>query len=110
MTRTISAQERKTRNVLLWYWGRRGGGAHYLLELAKAMSKDPDVVLHISMSRQCDLYSEIKNLGLPGIEVDTYHSVFSALASFTRLAKVRKAFFKYLKENKIDTVICTMQH
>jgi glycosyltransferase involved in cell wall biosynthesis len=110
MTCTVSAQGRKSRNILLWYWGRRGGGAHYLLELAKAMSNDSDVTLHISMSKQCDLYHEIKNLGLPGIEVDTYHSVFSALTSFINIATTRKAFFNYLKDNKIDTVICTMQH
>jgi glycosyltransferase involved in cell wall biosynthesis len=110
MARTVWPQEIKSKNILLWYWGRRGGGAHYLLELAKAMSKDPDIVLHISMSKQCDLYHEIKKLGLPGIEVDTYHNASSALASLRNLAATRRAFFDYLKDNKIDTVICTMQH
>ncbi len=42
--------------VLLWYWGNRGGGAHYTSALAEAFTRRSDVAVFVSCS------SELENL------------------------------------------------
>lgn len=100
----------RKQNLLLWYWGRRGGGAHYCLEVARELARRDDFNLHLSISRNCDLYREMKALGLPGLEVDTYCDVGSAVMALSRLPQVRRRFREYLEKHEIDVVLCTMQH
>ena len=40
--------------VMLWHWGRRGGGPHYTLELARELRKLDDLEIHLSLSRQSE--------------------------------------------------------
>ena len=100
----------RKQNLLLWYWGRRGGGAHYCLEVARELSRRDEFNLHLSVSRDCDLYREIKELGIPGFDVDTYRDVGSAVMALSRLPQVRRQFREYLERHEIDVVLCTMQH
>jgi glycosyltransferase involved in cell wall biosynthesis len=102
--------EGRRRNLLIWYWGRRGGGAHYCLEVARELSKREEFNVHLSVSRDCDLYAELKALNLPGLDIDTYHDVGSAMMAIPRIRRVRRAFENYLAEHDIDLVLCTMQH
>ena len=41
--------------ILLWYWGRRGGGAQYALCLAQALARRPDVRLGLSLAEPLHL-------------------------------------------------------
>ena len=80
----VGTDKRKTpegrkQNLLIWYWGRRGGGAHYCLEVARELSKREEFNVHLSVSRNCDLYTELKALNLPGLDIDTYCDVGSAV-------------------------------
>jgi glycosyltransferase involved in cell wall biosynthesis len=111
----VGTDKRKTpegrkQNLLIWYWGRRGGGAHYCLEVARELSKRDEFNVHLSISRNCDLYAELKALNLPGLDIDTYCDVGSAVMALSRLRRVRRAFEAYLQEHDIDLVLCTMQH
>ena len=111
----VGTDKRKTpegrrRNLLIWYWGRRGGGAHYCLEVARELSKREEFNVHLSVSRNCDLYTELKALNLPGLDIDTYCDVGSAVMALPRIRQVRRAFENYLEEHDIDLVLCTMQH
>ncbi|SEH30112.1 glycosyltransferase family 4 protein [Magnetospirillum fulvum] len=97
-------------NLLLWHWGRRGGGPKITLELARALSALPNVNVHLSLSRQSEAYEETMALGLPGFHVDTYTDVPSALGAMFRLPAIRSAFAHYLRDHRIDIVDCTMSH
>ena len=38
--------------LMLWHWGRRGGGPRYTMELARVLAGRPGLELHLSLSRQ----------------------------------------------------------
>ncbi|WP_407696949.1 glycosyltransferase family 4 protein [Skermanella mucosa] len=80
------------------------------MEVARELSRRDEFNLHLSVSRNCDLYGEIKALGLPGFDVDTYCDVGSAVVALSRLPQVRRRFREYLEKHEIDVVLCTMQH
>lgn len=96
--------------VLLWHWGRHGGGPSYTLELARKLKMDPSIDLHLSLSRQSELYEASAALGLPCHAVDTYSSVPSAILALGRLPAVQRRFRDYLVRNRIQVVDCTMMH
>ncbi len=100
--------------LLVWHWGRRGGGPRYTLEMARALAARGDVELHLSYSRQSELAAEMdelaRGLGRPGLVIDTYTGVVSAAAATLRLGGLRRRFAAYLAAHRIDTVFCTMGH
>lgn len=96
-------------NILFLFWGRMGGGAKYSLEIAKELSKRDDVNLHISISNQCKISDEFKNLNVPGLYVDTYHSVPGFIDKWVfRKHQYFKKLQNYLTEHKIDLLIIGM--
>jgi glycosyltransferase involved in cell wall biosynthesis len=97
-------------NILLWHWGRRGGGPRYTLELARVLTQESDFKVHLSLSHQSDLFDETAALGLPGFHIDTYTDKRSAALACLRVPRVRQEFRNYLMANRIDVVNCTMSH
>lgn len=97
---------------MLWHWGRRGGGPRYTLELARALAarRDAGVEVHLSYSRQSDIADALAALPLPSLPVDTYTGPLSAALATARLPAIRSAFARYLVQNRVDTVFCTMSH
>jgi glycosyltransferase involved in cell wall biosynthesis len=49
--------------LLLWYWGRRGGGAQYTVRLAEALSWRSDVQVSASVSSALDNIDELAATG-----------------------------------------------
>jgi glycosyltransferase involved in cell wall biosynthesis len=96
--------------VLLWHWGRRGGGPRYTFELARALAARGDVEVHLSLSRQSEWFAASQRLGLPGCHVDTYTGVPGFLTGSLRLPMLRRRLGRYLREHRIDVVLCTMVH
>lgn len=96
--------------ILLWHWGRRGGGPRYTLELARALAARGDVEVHLSWSRQSELADATAALGLPSFPVDTYSGLGSAALATLRLPLLRRRFARYVADQGIDTVFCTMNH
>ena len=96
--------------VLLWHWGRRGGGPRYTFELARALAHRSDFEVHLSLSRQSEIFAEFAALGLPGFHVDTYHGKLSALLATPRIVSLRRRLARYVRENRIQVVHCTMSH
>lgn len=96
-------------NILFLYWGKRGGGARYSLELTRALAEMSDVQIHLSVSNQCEILDEFKELGLPAHYVNTYQNVFGFLKKFTlERRRLQKELENYLRENKIRYVIIGM--
>ena len=98
------------KKILLWHWGRRGGGPRYTFELARALKEQGDFELHLSLSRQSEIFNEFEALALPSFHVDTYDNLSSAVFASLRLPAIRRNFWRYVKDHKIDAVICTMSH
>ena len=96
--------------VLLWYWGRRGGGPRYTLELARALRGHGGLDVHMSLSRQSEMFDAFQRLELPVHVVNTYTSKISAVFSLFRLGFIRRSFRQYLCDRRIEVVVCTMSH
>lgn len=103
-------QYKKNKNILIWHWGRRGGGPKYTLELVRELSKYKSLNLHISISMQSELINEFRKLNLKCHFVDTYYDAKSAIIKSFKIKSIRKNFWKYIDENNIDILICTMSH
>lgn len=96
--------------VLLWHWGRRGGGPRYTLELARVLAQHPQLDIHLSLSRQSELFAETTALGLPGWHPETYTGKASAVLATLKLPGIRRALGRYLRQQQIQLVNCTMSH
>lgn len=96
--------------VLVWYWGRRGGGPRHCLEVTKSLMLERDLDVSVSLSRQSEFYAAFEKLGLKGFPVDTYGDLRSAALASLRLPAMRRRFLQYLRDEKIDIVYCPMSH
>ena len=45
--------------VAVWYWGRRGGGAHYTAALAEALAQRTDVVVSAHVSSEMSVLNRL---------------------------------------------------
>jgi glycosyltransferase involved in cell wall biosynthesis len=99
----------KKLNVLLLFWGRKGGGARYTLEIARELRKREDVRLFLSVSNQCDLIEDFKELNCPGLFLDTYETVGGFVKKWVFQRRLfRRDLLHFLKLNSIDSIIIGM--
>lgn len=103
-------EDRRRTRVLVWHWGRRGGGPRYTLDLARALASDPSLDVHLSVSRQSELFAQFQSMDLPRLDVDTYTGAASAAFGLHRVITARRRFGRYLRDQHIDVVVCTMTH
>ena len=97
--------------VLIWHWGRRGGGPRYSLELARVLSARDDMDIHLSLSRQSELYEDFSKIPVAGrFDVNTYESLVQFGLRSLQLPFLRLRFARYIHEHKIDVLFCTMDH
>ena len=80
----------KLAKLLVWYWGRRGGGAAYTLEMVRALMARESFDLHLSLSRQNELFEAFAALGLPGCHVDTVKAPLGAAGALIRVPNMRR--------------------
>lgn len=92
--------------MLLWYWGRRGGGAQYALGLARALS--PATALSISM--QNELIECFRTVDAPRHEVNTYKNIGGFVGGFARLPFLGRDLIRFARLHGQDTVISAMSH
>ncbi len=97
-------------NILIWQWGRRGGGPRYTFELARALIAQGEMNIHLSLSRQSEIFAEFQPLNVPAHNIDTYYGLISFLLSIFRLPFVRYRFWRYVKEHNIDLIVGGMSH
>lgn len=96
--------------LMLWHWGRHGGGPRYTFELARALKELPDVEPHLSISRQCEIADGFRALGLPTFWVDTYTDMPSCLFRSACLPQLAWRMRRYVRAQQIDVVNSTMTH
>src|SRR5688572_26260265 len=100
-----SPPDRVTMRVLLWYWGRHGGGVSYTWHLARALAAEPGLEVSLSLSRQNEAWDRFASLGLPIHSVDTYTGKLSALLALARLPLVARSFKRLIERERIDCVL-----
>lgn len=99
--------ERRSIRLLLWYWGRRGGGAQYTLSLAEALAPNG---LALSLSSQNALISAFREVPAPRQEVSTYSSPTGFVAGFARLPQLGAELRRFAREQGTDVVLSSMAH
>lgn len=96
--------------ILLWHWGRRGAGPRYTLELARALMRQQNADVYLSVSSDSELIEEFRALKLPTLEIKTYTSLVSAFIMSLNILRTRQKFFSFLRDNRIHVVDSTMSH
>lgn len=106
----MSGTKRRLR-VLLWHWGRRGGGPRYTLELARVLAARDDLEVFLSLSRQAEIYTKFDGIPVSGrFDVDTYASLPEFALRTLSVPLLRRRFGIFLRSAAIDVVFCTMDH
>jgi glycosyltransferase involved in cell wall biosynthesis len=93
--------------LLLWYWGRRGGGAQYALSLGRALAPLGAV---FSLSRQNQLIGAFRAIAAPRQEVSTYGSKLGFAAGFARLPALTRGLIRFAREHDASVVFSAMSH
>lgn len=96
--------------LLLWYWGRRGGGAQQTLALARALARRGDATVALSLSAQCELLPEIRATGLAVDAVPTYRSAAGFAAGFLRVPMLARRLRQEALAFRADAVVSVMTH
>ncbi|WP_439595440.1 glycosyltransferase family 4 protein [Falsiroseomonas sp.] len=94
--------------ILLWYWGRRGGGAQFTLGLAQALARRPGVALRLSISRQGELLDRFRKLSVATDIVDTYRDLPGFATGLLRLPGLTRQLQRSAAE--ADVVVSGMTH
>ncbi|MBU8537308.1 glycosyltransferase family 4 protein [Falsiroseomonas tokyonensis] len=94
--------------ILLWYWGRRGGGAQFTLGLAQALARRPGVTLSLSISRQGELLDGFRELSVSTDIVDTYRDLRGFATGLLRLPALTRRLQR--SAAAADVVISGMTH
>lgn len=99
-------------NILVWHFGRKGAGPKYNYEMALALNEltNDDYEIHAAVSNDADNILDYHTAKLKLFSVNTYTGIFSAILSLFKIFYIRKRFIKYVVDNEIDCVYCTMPH
>ncbi|MBM3589497.1 MAG: glycosyltransferase family 4 protein [Alphaproteobacteria bacterium] len=96
--------------ILIWYWGRRGGGAQFTLSLARALAEDGNHQTAVSIACQNDLLPRFRGLPAPRQEVSTYQSMAGFGLGFARIPVLARRLGDFAQEMRADVVLSTMTH
>lgn len=98
--------------VLVWQWGRRGGGPRYGVELAESLRALPDDTAVLSLSRQAELLRDPPPLGGAALVCEVPVATYDGLASFLgriALAPLQvRGLAERLRSLRLDVAICAM--
>lgn len=96
-------------NILFLYWGKKGGGAKYSLEISRELAKSSDVNLFLSLSTYCEISDRFEELHTPILKIDTYASAFQFIYQYLKGIKaIERRLENYIRVNQIDVVIIGM--
>jgi glycosyltransferase involved in cell wall biosynthesis len=96
--------------ILVWYWGRRGAGAQIALAMAAALDRRPDTSVYLSISRQCEMIEEFRNLQIQTQEVDTYQDLAGFVLGLARVPLLTSRLVRLARDWQADAVVSVMTH
>ena len=103
--------------VLFWHWGRGGAGSKFTFELVRATASSGTAQPFVSAVENCELAHLIRGLpAAPSLSEirtfegskDRFSGKLAALRGLARLPRIGRQFEAFVKENRIDVVVCTM--
>ncbi|MDI2090332.1 glycosyltransferase family 4 protein [Commensalibacter oyaizuii] len=98
---------KKTDNILVWQWGRRGAGPKIAVEFSNALRSVVNSNVYLSLSTHAEIIaqnSSFKN----DIPVKTYQSIGGYLKRVVQSPLLMIYLYKKIKNLKISLAICTM--
>ena len=101
---------RRIMRILLWYWGRRGGGAQFALCLARGLAGRPGVALGLSLADRNALLPEARALGVPLDAVPTFAGAAGAALGLARIPALRRRLVEQARAMRADAVVSAMNH
>ena len=90
--------------VLVWYWGRRGAGAQYTLQIVRALRSVDDVEVFVSVSNANPLADQTVSLA-HGAQVKPVHSLRGVAST---LFDPRRTIGSYARQVRADVVLHCM--
>ena len=90
--------------VLVWYWGRRGAGAQYTLQIVRALNALPGIEVYASVSNANELASETISRAQGG-QIIRVHSMLGAA---TAVLDPRRSIGAYARSIGADVVLHPM--
>ena len=94
--------------IMLWYWGRRGGGAQFTLGLARALAARPGLRLSLSVSAQGELLEGFRATGAEVDAVSTYRDAVGFALGLARVPALSRRLVAQARQ--ADVVISGMAH
>lgn len=94
-------------SILLWYWGRRGGGAQFALSLAHALAPRGAA---LSLSRQNELLDAFRAIPAPRQEVTTFNGLPGFALGLARLPLLARALQRFAASQATPVVLSAMSH
>lgn len=94
--------------IVLWYWGRRGGGAQFALGLARALAQRPDIQPRLALSAQCETLPAFQALDVPIALTGTYRNRVEFVTALPRIPAVTAALVTAAAG--ADAVVSAMTH
>lgn len=102
------------KNILIWYWGRRGFTQKYtyqiLNELLKINKKKKKINFYYSYSKNAELSHLYEKIKINKYPIETFENSTQAILKTFDLFKIRKDFLQFLNKKKIDKIYCPMFH
>ncbi|WP_376098698.1 glycosyltransferase [Roseomonas sp. CCTCC AB2023176] len=96
--------------ILLWYWGRRGGGASFALHLARGLAARGDVALGLSLAERNELLDAFRALPAPLDAVPTFAGAADLLPATLRVPLLRRRLVAQARAMGADAVVSAMNH
>ncbi|MBI0537153.1 glycosyltransferase [Roseomonas sp. KE2513] len=96
--------------ILLWYWGRRGGGAQFTLCLARGLAGSPGTELALSLADRNALLPEARSLGASLDAVPTFGGAAGAALGLVRLPVLRRRLVAQAVATRAQVVVSAMNH
>lgn len=94
--------------VLIWQWGRRGGGPRFALDLARSIHRLPKQEILFSPSRRAEILSAPVARTLPLCPVDTYDNVWGLAKRLLTAPAMVLGLRRRLSSWRPDFAICAM--
>lgn len=97
-------------NILVWQWGRRGGGPKLAYDIAKALIEHEECSVSLCVSENCEMHDKYLSLNIPVLSIPTYSSKRSLIINSLKLPIIKKRFKEFLLKQQVNIILCPMVH
>jgi glycosyltransferase involved in cell wall biosynthesis len=98
------------RRVLVWYWGKRGGGSQYTREIVRGLGHSGDLELYCSLSSLNQRIDSFRGLVGDICLIETYAGALEFVLRPRRAVIACRCLRGFVLKHRITTVISTMSH